>query len=152
MPRKYLCLWFLFASYKKDLLRPLQSYFWEFALFPSPKRFGFQPLLGNLLLRQPKFYTHLSSRRVHSVVGFLSKIPGGGGRVLWEGEGPGGREGVCGESGNFGRGGGANFFFRGRNGYLRKSLLTPPDHPKPPQTPNFPENPALPPKSPRNYH
>ena len=41
------------------------------------------------------------------------KISGGGGG-LEEGEGPRGRQGVCGELGNCG-GGGLNIFFRGRN-------------------------------------
>ena len=50
-------------------------------------------------------------RRDGRANGFLSKIPGGGGGVLWEGEGTRGREGVCGELGKFWGGGGLNFFF-----------------------------------------
>ena len=46
-------------------------------------------------------------------IGFLLKMPGGGGGVLQEGEGPRGREGVCGELGNYGTGGGAKYFFFG---------------------------------------
>ena len=42
---------------------------------------------------------------------FLMKMSGGGG-VLHDGRG---REGVCGELGGFGGGGGLNIFFRGRN-------------------------------------
>ena len=43
---------------------------------------------------------------------FLLKIPGGGGGVLQEGEGPRGREGVCSELGNL-EGGGLNIFLFG---------------------------------------
>ena len=50
-------------------------------------------------------------RREGGGVRFLLKIPGGGGG-LEEGEGPRGREGVCGELGNLG-GGGAKYFFFG---------------------------------------
>ena len=45
-------------------------------------------------------------------IGFLLKIPGGGGTSPGR-EGPRGREGVCGELGNFGEGGGLIFFFSG---------------------------------------
>ena len=45
---------------------------------------------------------------------FLMKVPGEGGGFSREGEGPRGREGVCGELGNS-FGGGLNIFFRGRN-------------------------------------
>ena len=49
-------------------------------------------------------------RREGGGVGFFLKIPGGG--VSRRGEGPRGREGVCGELGNWGGGGGGlNFFF-----------------------------------------
>ena len=44
-------------------------------------------------------------------IGFLLKIPR---RGVSGGEGPRGREGICGEPGNF-LGGGVNIFFRGRN-------------------------------------
>ena len=45
-------------------------------------------------------------------IGFLLKIPGGGGEGFQEREGPRGREGVCSKLGNLG-GGGAKYFFFG---------------------------------------
>ena len=52
--------------------------------------------------------------------GLFLKIPGGGGVLQ---EGPRGREGVCGEFGNLGGGGGLNIFFRGRNVHQDKRNL-----------------------------
>ena len=51
-------------------------------------------------------------RRQAGEIGFLFKIPGRGGGGFREGEGPRGREGVCGELGTI-LGGGAKYFFSG---------------------------------------
>ena len=56
-------------------------------------------------------------RRERGGVDFLMKIPQGGGVS----EGPRGREGVCGELGILGGGGGLNIFFRGWNVHQEKA-------------------------------
>ena len=62
-----------------------------------------------------------SSRRREGLVRFLIENPTGGG-VSRRGRGRGGQEGVCGELGIFfGRGGGLNIFFRGRNVHQAKN-------------------------------